>query len=44
MRKRVGEAVTVLPDAVPAPERAFEQIFIEYNKFLLGRTGDLIGI
>ncbi|HST35221.1 MAG TPA: YdcF family protein [Allosphingosinicella sp.] len=44
VRKQVGEGVDVLPDAVPAPERAFEQIFIEYNKFLLDRTGDLIGI
>ena len=44
VRRRLGDAVSVLPDAVPAPERSYEQIFIEYNKFLLDRTGDLIGI
>ena len=44
VRRRLGSEVSVLPDAVPAPERSYEQIFIEYNKFLLDRTGDLIGI
>ena len=39
-----GTGSPIVADAVPTPSRGFEQIFIEYNKFLLGRAGDLIGI
>jgi uncharacterized SAM-binding protein YcdF (DUF218 family) len=43
VRKRVGSEITIVVDAVPA-EPGFEQIFVEYNKYLLGRAADLIGI
>lgn len=43
LRKRVGNDVAIVSDAVPT-EPGFEQIFVEYNKYLLGRTADLIGI
>jgi uncharacterized SAM-binding protein YcdF (DUF218 family) len=43
MRKRIGPEVTILADAVPT-DPSFMQIFTEYNKYLLGRTADLIGI
>ena len=43
VRKRVGEDVRIVADAVPT-EPGFQQIFIEYNKYLLGMAADLIGI
>lgn len=43
IRKRVGDELPIVADAVPTdPE--FGAIFLEYNKFLLGRIADLIGI
>jgi uncharacterized SAM-binding protein YcdF (DUF218 family) len=41
--KRVGDGVTIVSDAVPT-EPDFRQTFVEYNKYLLGRAADLIGI
>ena len=43
IRKRAGEDVTIVGDAVPTDPDARE-IFVEYNKYLLGRAADLIGI
>jgi uncharacterized SAM-binding protein YcdF (DUF218 family) len=44
LRKRVdGEALAILPDAVPT-DPDLGAIFLEYNKYLLGRVADLIGI
>lgn len=43
VRRRVAPEISIVPDAVPT-RPGFEQIFIEYNKFLLGRAADLIGI
>lgn len=43
LRKRIGGDVVVVADAVPT-DPSFMQIFTEYNKYLLGRTADLIGI
>ena len=43
LRKRVGGEVTIVADAVPT-EPGFSQILVEYNKYLLGRTADLVGI
>jgi uncharacterized SAM-binding protein YcdF (DUF218 family) len=43
LRKRVGQDVQVVTDAVPT-EPSFMQIFTEYNKYLLGRAADLVGI
>ena len=43
LRKRVGGAVTIVADAVPT-EPGFRAIFVEYNKYLLGRAADLVGI
>ena len=43
IRKRVGDEVTIVPDAV-STDPSFNQIFTEYNKYLLGRIADLIGI
>jgi uncharacterized SAM-binding protein YcdF (DUF218 family) len=43
LRKRVGEALVIVADAVPTnPDLG--DIFIEYNKYLLGLAADLIGI
>jgi uncharacterized SAM-binding protein YcdF (DUF218 family) len=43
IRKRIGDEVAIVTDAVPThPD--FRQIFVEYNKYLLGRAADLIGI
>ena len=39
-RKRVGDDVTIVGDAVPTNPDV-RQIFIEYNKYLLGRAADL---
>lgn len=41
--KRLGGDVTIVADAVPT-EPGFRAIFVEYNKYLLGRTADLVGI
>lgn len=41
--KRLGPDVSILADAVPT-DPDFSQIFLEYNKYLLGRIADLIGI
>jgi uncharacterized SAM-binding protein YcdF (DUF218 family) len=43
IEKRVGTDVTIVSDAVPT-ESDMRQIFIEYNKYLLGRAADLVGI
>jgi len=43
IRKRIGGDVTIVSDAVPT-EPDVRQIFVEYNKYLLGRAADLIGI
>ena len=43
LRKRVGNDLTIVRDAVPT-DPDFGAIFIEYNKYLLGRAADLIGI
>jgi uncharacterized SAM-binding protein YcdF (DUF218 family) len=44
LRKRIDDqALSILPDAVPT-DPDLGAIFLEYNKYLLGRTADLIGI
>ena len=43
IEKRVGADVTIVSDAVPT-DSDIRQIFIEYNKYLLGRAADLVGI
>jgi uncharacterized SAM-binding protein YcdF (DUF218 family) len=43
IEKRVGTDVTIVSDAVPTDSDT-RQIFIEYNKYLLGRAADLVGI
>jgi uncharacterized SAM-binding protein YcdF (DUF218 family) len=43
IEKRVGADVTIVSDAVPT-ESDIRQIFIEYDKYLLGRAADLAGI
>lgn len=44
LRKRIdGDDLFILGDAVPT-DPDFGQIFAEYNKYLLGRVADLIGI
>jgi len=43
IEKRVGEDVAIVSDAVPT-ESDIRQVFIEYNKYLLGRAADLVGI
>ncbi len=43
VRKRTGSALPIVVDAVPT-DPDLRQIFIEYNKYLLGRAADLIGI
>lgn len=43
LRKRVGEQLTIVTDAVPT-DPDFGAIFLEYNKYLLGRAADLLGI
>jgi uncharacterized SAM-binding protein YcdF (DUF218 family) len=43
IEKKVGTDVTIVSDAVPT-ESDMRQIFIEYNKYLLGRAADLVGI
>ena len=43
LRRRVGDRLTILQDAVPS-DPDFKDIYVEYNKYLLGRIADLIGI
>lgn len=43
IRKRIGDEIEIVADAVPTNPDA-RQIFVEYNKYLLGRAADLIGI
>ena len=43
LRKRIGPEIVVVSDAVQT-DPSFTQIFTEYNKYLLGRVADLIGI
>ena len=43
LRKRVGDDLVIVADAVPS-DPDFGAIFMEYNKYLLGRAADLIGI
>jgi hypothetical protein len=43
IRSRIGDGVTIVPDAVPTSP-GFRELFIEYNKFLLGWTADRLGI
>jgi len=43
IEKRVGADVVIVSDAVPT-ESDMRQLFIEYNKYLLGRAADLVGI
>ena len=43
LRKRVGDRLTIVADAVPTnPDLA--AIFLEYNKYLLGLAAELVGI
>ena len=42
VRKRVGDDIQIVTDAVPT-ESPLDSVFIEYNKYLLGRVADLIG-
>lgn len=43
LRKRIDSDIVIIPDAVPTNPN-FEAIFLEYNKYLLNRAADLIGI
>jgi len=43
LRKRVGDDLAIVADAVPTEPDA-GALFLEYNKYLLGRAADLIGI
>jgi uncharacterized SAM-binding protein YcdF (DUF218 family) len=43
LRKRVGGDLRIVADAVPSRPN-IGAIFVEYNKYLLGRAADLIGI
>jgi uncharacterized SAM-binding protein YcdF (DUF218 family) len=43
IEKRVGEDIAIVSDAVPT-ESDMRQIFIEYNKYLLGRAAGVVGI
>ncbi|MBX3560590.1 MAG: YdcF family protein [Sphingomonas sp.] len=43
LRKRIDGDIGIVVDAVPT-EPDFRAIFLEYNKYLLGRAADLIGI
>ncbi|MGE0178233.1 MAG: YdcF family protein [Sphingomonas sp.] len=43
IRSRIGDDVTIIRDAVPTSP-GFRELFIEYNKFLLGWTADRLGI
>ena len=43
LSKRTGKELAIVADAVPSNPN-FGAIFLEYNKYLLGRAADLIGI
>jgi len=43
LRKRIGDELTIVADAVPT-DPDIQQIWVEYNKYLLGRAADLVGI
>lgn len=43
IRKRAGSGLSILADAVPT-DPSLGQMFSEYNKYLLGRAADLVGI
>ena len=43
IEKKVGADVTIVSDAV-ATDADIRQIFIEYNKYLLGRAAEIVGI
>ena len=43
LRKRIGGEVSIVSDSVPT-DPDVRQLFLEYNKYLLGRAADLIGI
>ena len=43
LRKRLGADFVIVIDAVPT-DPGFSQIFAEYNKYLLGRAADLVGL
>lgn len=43
LRKRIGPDVIIVPDAVSTRPN-FQAIFVEYNKYLLNRAADMIGI
>ena len=43
IRSRIGDGVRIVPDAVQTSP-GFRELFIEYNKFLLGWTADRLGI
>jgi uncharacterized SAM-binding protein YcdF (DUF218 family) len=43
LTKRTGDTLAIVTDAVPSDPDA-GAIFLEYNKYLLGRAADLIGI
>lgn len=42
VRRRIGPDIEIVTDAVPT-ESPLDAVFIEYNKYLLGRVADLIG-
>ena len=43
LRKQIGDGLVIVADAVTTDPGA-QSIFVEYNKYLLGRAADLIGI
>ena len=43
IENRVGDDVAIVSDAVPT-ESDMRQVFIEYNKYLLGRAAGIVGI
>jgi len=43
LRKRIGDELNIVADAVPT-DPDIQQIWVEYNKYLLGRAADLVGI
>lgn len=40
---RLGEAISILPDAIPTSP-GFRELFLEYNKFLFAWAADKLGI
>ena len=43
LRKRIGGNIAILQDGVPS-DHDFQDVYAEYNKYLLGRVADLVGI